>query len=53
MKTGNKKIVIKRLINKMQGLTCCVLAGLFVSAMINILYVSQSAYLEKYGAIVP
>jgi signal peptidase I len=41
MKTGNKKIVIKRLINKMQGLTCCVLAGLFVSAMINI-FVCQS-----------
>lgn len=41
MKTGNKKIVIKRLINKMQGLTCCVLTGLFVSAMINI-FVCQS-----------
>lgn len=41
MKTGNKKAAIKRKIKKMQGLVCCVLAGLSASAMINI-FVCQS-----------
>lgn len=41
MKTGNKKAAIKRMIKKMQGLMCCVITGLSVSAMINI-FVCQS-----------